>query len=90
MRNYFVVVACYEQNGELFETNYWFETENNLEEAMTAYTGATRRAHEKAFTITHCELISVTSREVSEFEYKRHALSEYGKRDLNMQKRGMN
>ncbi|PFZ66858.1 hypothetical protein [Bacillus wiedmannii] len=90
MRNYFVVVSCYEQNSELFEVNYWFEVEDDVQKAMVVYTETTRKAYEKAMAITKGELISVTSREVSEFEYKRHALTEEGKRELNMQKRGRN
>ncbi|WP_353706333.1 hypothetical protein QEP67_17305 [Bacillus cereus group sp. MS39] len=90
MRNYFVVVSCYKQNSELFEVNYWFDVEGDVQKAMVVYTEATRKAYEKAMAITKGELISVTSGEVSEFEYKRHALTEEGKRELNMQKRGRN
>ncbi|MFK4377691.1 hypothetical protein ABH948_003098 [Bacillus sp. RC218] len=89
MRHYFIVVAYYRQNGELFESSHWFETKDNLQEVMEASSGATKRAYEKAFTITSCDLISIQSREVSEFEYKKHALSENGKRDLNLKKRGI-
>jgi len=90
VRNYFVVVSCYEQNGDLFEANYWFDVEDDVQKAMAVYTETTRKAYEKAMAITNGELISVTSRAVSEFEYKRHALTEEGKRELNMQKRGRN
>ncbi|PFQ11757.1 hypothetical protein COK14_14350 [Bacillus cereus] len=87
--NYFCIDIAYKQNNERFLDSRMFQTEDDINETMEAYSVATKRAYEKAFVITQCDLISVTSREVSEIEYKRHALSREGKQDLNLQKRGV-
>ncbi len=87
--NYFCIEVAYKQNNERFLDSRMFQTEDDINETMEAYSVATKRAYEKAFVITQCDLISVTPREVSEIEYKRHALSGEGKRDLNLQKRGV-
>ncbi len=87
--NYFCIEVAYKQNNERFLDSRMFQTEDNINETMEAYSVATKRAYEKAFVITQCDLISVTPREVSEIEYKRHALSREGKQDLNLQKRGV-
>ena len=87
--NYFCIDVAYKQNNERFLDSRMFQTEDDINEMMEAYSAATKRAYKKAFVITQCELISVTPREVSEIEYKRHALSREGKRDLNLQKRGV-
>ncbi|PGM90221.1 hypothetical protein CN959_06550 [Bacillus cereus] len=86
---YFAIETTYEQNNERFIESRMFQTEDDITQTMKVYSAATERAYEKAFTITQCDLISVTPREVSEIEYKRHALSREGKRDLNLQKRGV-
>ncbi|PER78838.1 hypothetical protein COC65_06060 [Bacillus thuringiensis] len=87
--NYFCIDIAYKQNNERFLDSRMFQTEDDITQTMEAYSVATKRAYEKAFVITQCDLISVTPREVSEIEYKRHALSREGKRDLNLQKRGV-
>ncbi|KXY35066.1 hypothetical protein AT268_35220 [Bacillus cereus] len=87
--NYFCIDIAYKQNNERFLESRMFQTEDDITQTMEAYSVATKRAYEKAFVITQCDLISVTPREVSEIEYKRHALSREGKRDLNLQKRGV-
>lgn len=87
--NYFCIEVAYKQNNERFLDSRMFQTEDDINEMMEAYSAATKRAYEKAFVITQCDFISVTPREVSEIEYKRHALSREGKRDLNLQKRGV-
>ncbi len=87
--NYFCIDIAYKQNNERFLDSRMFQTEDDINETMEAYSVATKRAYEKAFVITQCDLISVTPREVSEIEYKRHALSREGKQDLNLQKRGV-
>ncbi|PEA89807.1 hypothetical protein CON71_10550 [Bacillus thuringiensis] len=86
---YFAIETTYEQNNERFIESRMFQTEDDITQTMKVYSAATERAYEKVFTITQCDLISVTPREVSEIEYKRHALSREGKRDLNLQKRGV-
>ncbi|PED29888.1 hypothetical protein CON13_23670 [Bacillus cereus] len=87
--NYFCIDVAYKQNNERFLESRMFQTEDDITQTMEAYSVATKRAYKKAFVITQCDLISVTPREVSEIEYKRHALSREGKRDLNLQKRGV-
>lgn len=87
--NYFCIDIAYKQNNERFLDSRMFQTEDDINEMMEAYSAATKRAYKKVFVITQCELISVTPREVSEIEYKRHALSREGKRDLNLQKRSV-
>lgn len=87
--NYFCIDIAYKQNNERFLDSRMIQTEDDINEMMEVYSVATKRAYEKAFVITQCDLISVTPREVSEIEYKRHALSREGKRDLNLQKRGV-
>ncbi|PFS93886.1 hypothetical protein COK58_20975 [Bacillus cereus] len=87
--NYFCIDIAYKQNNERFLESRMFQTEDDITQTMEVYSAATKRAYEKAFVITQCDLISVTPREVSEIEYKRHALSREGKRDLNLQKRGV-
>ncbi|PEW72848.1 hypothetical protein CN448_05830 [Bacillus cereus] len=87
--NYFCIEIAYKQNNERFLESRMFQTEDDITQTMEVYSVATKRAYKKAFVITQCDLISVTPRGVSEIEYKRHALSREGKRDLNLQKRGV-
>ncbi|MEJ9126023.1 hypothetical protein P4I92_20325 [Bacillus cereus] len=67
--NYFCIDIAYKQNNERFLDRRMFQTEDDINETMEAYSVATKRAYEKAFVITQCDLISVTPREVSEIEY---------------------
>ncbi|MES5947720.1 hypothetical protein [Bacillus cereus group sp. MG6] len=85
---YFKIAARYEQNGELFEHTRYMCTQDDLEKVMDVYTEVVTNAYKEVSKVTHCHLISVIPTEVSEIEYKRHALSPSGKRDLNSRKRG--
>ncbi|PEV99794.1 hypothetical protein CN425_18675 [Bacillus cereus] len=94
MRHYFVVEAYYKQNGELHKSETYISvnvvSDETLENAMKQCKDTTREAYTRELANVDGELIGVTSREVSEIEYKRYALSEQAKRGRLQHMRGVN
>lgn len=86
MAKYFTVAVAYKHNGEQFEVNHYFETEDDIQLVMKLYREVSEKSYRETLAKVDGELGEVTSYEISEFEYKRHALSREGKRDLNMKK----
>ncbi|HFK1409666.1 hypothetical protein ABE47_21060 [Bacillus thuringiensis] len=89
MTKYFSIEVAYSQNQEQYTVSHMWTTKDNIKEVMKATGDAVRRAYEGASKLTQLVLQSVEPREISEIEYKRHALSREGKRKLNLQKRGI-